>query len=280
MKIFQPRELNECLALLAELSGGQTVILSGGTDLMPRFEQGRPLPDNLINIKYLADIQGITANEEGVVVGGLTTIEALRQSEIIHENFPALWQATTDFAGVQIRNRATLAGNIANASPAADTLPALYLYHARIHLVSLHAARTIRLVDFIEGPGRTILEPGELIHSVILPQPTGVSRFYKLGLRDAMAIAVASYAIRYNHSAEQITDLEITAGAVAPTIVFLDTLTEMVLAHEENPVLWDQAIQRDIAPIDDVRATAKYRRKVLSNLIVHELQHLQVGAYE
>lgn len=280
MKIYQPHHLNECLTLLAELPPEGTAILSGGTDLMPRYEQGQTLPDNLINIKHLTDIQGIMANDEEVIIGGSTTIEELGRSPLIRENYPALWQATRDFAGVQIRNRATLGGNIANASPAGDTLPALYLYHAKLHLMSLHTERTVRLMDFIAGPGRTILEPGELIHSIILPQPVGVSRFYKLGLRDSMAISVVNYALRYHHSTEQITDLEITAGAVAPTVVFLDTLAEMILAHEENPVLWDAAIQQDISPIDDVRATAMYRRKVLSNLIIHELQHLGVGEYE
>lgn len=280
MKLFQPHELKDCLALLAELPVDRTAILSGGTDLMPRYEQGRPLPDNLIDIKYLADIQGITATDEGVKIGGLTTIEELYHSDLIRQNYPALWQATRDFAGVQIRNRATLAGNIANASPAGDTLPALYLYHAKLHLVSLHTSRTIRLMDFIAGPGRTILEPGELIHSIFLPQSLGVSSFYKLGLREAMAISVISYAMRYIQTDDQLTDLEITVGAVAPTVVFLDSLTEMVLAREENPTHWDGAIQQDISPIDDIRATAAYRKKVISQLIINELQKLGVGEYE
>ena len=280
MKIYQPYSLKECLLMLAELPAEHTVVLAGGTDLMPRYEQSRSLPNNLINIKQLSDIQGITTTDEGVVIGGLTTIEALRRSDIIRQNYPALWQATTDFAGVQIRNRATLAGNIANASPAGDTLPALYLYHAKLHLVSHHASRTIRLEDFITGPGQTTLEPDELIHSIILPEINGSSCFYKLGLRDAMAISVVSYALRFTQSDSGLSDLEIAVGAVAPTIVFLDRLAQAVLAGEEDRSIWRDLILKDIAPIDDIRATAAYRKKVLARLIVNHLQNLGVRCHE
>ncbi len=280
MKVYQPLALDGCLELLAALPSGATTILAGGTDLMPGYEQGQSLPDYLIDIKQLSELQGITATDEYVVIGGLTTIEELYQSHLIRQDYPALGQATQTFAGVQIRNRATLAGNIGNASPAGDMLPALYLYHAKVHLVSHHAARTIRLVDFISGPGKTILEPDELIHSIHLPQITGSSRYYKLGLRDAMAISVVNYALRYTQTEDQLTGLEITAGAVAPTIVFLDSLTEAVLAGESDPGVWDQLIQQDISPIDDIRASAAYRRKVLSRLIINHLQNLETGCHE
>lgn len=280
MKIYQPYGLGECLDLLSELPQAETVILAGGTDLMPRYEQGKSLPGNLINIKHLSELQGITETENGIEIGGLTTIETLRHSGLIHRDYPALWQSTEQFAGVQIRNRATLAGNIANASPAGDTLPPLYLYHAKLKLISRHATRTIRLEDFITGPGETTQERGELIHSIILPRITGSSCFYKLGLRGAMAISVVNYALRYSQSAGELTDLEITAGAVAPTVVFLDALTTAVLSGETHSTVWQALIAQDIAPIDDIRASADYRRKVLGRLITHHLQNLGVVCHE
>ncbi|MCF7797292.1 MAG: FAD binding domain-containing protein [Lentisphaeria bacterium] len=281
MKIHQPYGLEDCLTLLSELPPDATVILAGGTDLMPRYEQGRILPNNLINIKHLTELQGITETENGIEIGGLTTIEALQHSDLIRQEYPALWRSTAQFAGVQIRNRATLAGNIANASPAGDTLPSLYLYHAKLKLVSRHASRTTRLEDFLVGPGQTTQEPGELIQSIILPKVSGSSCFYKLGLRDAMAISVVNYALRYSNAEDgELTDLEITAGAVAPTIVFLDALTTAILGGETNIAAWQALIEQDIAPIDDIRASADYRRKVLGRLISHHLQRLGVGSHE
>ena len=274
MKYFRPETLSQYFDYVSSVDLSQAAILAGGTDLIPRHERGEILPGYLIDIKALKELQGITDEQDAIEIGSMTTIETLKHDEIIRQYFPALAMATDIFAGVQIRHRATLGGNIVNASPAGDTLPPLYAHNAIARLISTSGERLVPLAEFIQGPGHAGLNPGELLQAIIIPKTNRHSFFYKLGLRRAMAIAVVNFAIAYTTADHSFTDLMIAVGAAAPRVVYLNSLTEAILSDglPHHEVL--DLIDKDIDPIDDIRGSAAYRRMVLKNLLGYYLSQL------
>lgn len=272
MKYLRPRNLAEFFTLIGKTDSLDYSILSGGTDVIPAG-QFKSLPARLIDIKEIADLKGIREFADRIEIGALTTISDLMHSDLISREYTALWQSTREFAGVQIRNRATIGGNICNASPAGDTLPSLYAFSAGLKLVGPDTERELPIGDFIVGPGKTDLRPGELLQSIILPRNPGKSRFVKLGLRQSMAIAVVNYALVYRVEDHQFTQLMVAAGAVAPTV---KTLTAFTKAFRPGVSL-DAAvdlIDQDIAPQTDIRASAAYRSQVLKNLLAHDCREI------
>ena len=177
MKYYRPVSEPELLDLLGTLDQSNYTLLAGGTDLMPRFESGMELPLHLVDLKGIDCFSGINDRGDNIEIGSLTTIDALRKSDLIHQSFQALWQATDQFAATQIRNRATIGGNICNASPAGDTLPPLYAYQAQVRIIGPAGERQVPIADFISGPGKTALNPSEILFSVILPKAAGFSTF-------------------------------------------------------------------------------------------------------
>jgi len=272
MKYYRPESIEALRDLVDGLKESDFTILAGGTDLMPRFESGQDLPDHLIDIKNLSELNQIRITEASVHLGALSTIQNIHDHELITSEFLALHQASHDFAGAQIRHRGTLGGNICNASPAGDLLPALYAFEAQVTLLSSSGSRELAIQDFILGPGRTALEQGEILAEVVLPRKGYHSHFEKVGLRQSMAISVVNAAFVYQKKENAYTQLKIAAGSVAPTIVTLD---KFVLAYLKTPqdLLTDLIlIDEDIRPIDDIRATASYRSRVLKNLVQYYLQ--------
>ena len=249
-------------------------ILAGGTDLMPRYRTGLQLPEMVIDIKNFPGLDGISEKNGSVEIGALATIEDIRKSHLIKKTLPCLSQACEEFAGTQIRNRATMGGNICNASPAGDLLPGLYLYSAELQLVSASGSRKLPIKEFIQGPGKTALDQGEILLSIRLKNQFDYSRFYKLGLRQSMAISVINYAMGWSIVEKSISKVSVMAGSVAPTIVSLESCCESFLAKGNDEAI-AESIARDIYPIDDIRATAKYRQQVLQNLLLHDLRKLQ-----
>ncbi len=259
MKYYRPKTINE----LYSISEQDFTLFAGGTDLIPRYEGGQKLPGAIVDLKILSDFTGIKMVGDNIEIGAGTSIEELKNNDLIKTHFNALYQSTLDFGSVQIRNRATIGGNICNASPAGDTLPALYAFNATVLLYHKSGERTLSLDDFILGPGKTALKDGEILQTVILPLTSSNSMFYKLGLREAMAISVINFAIVYNKN-----ELSIAIGAVAPTIIKLNGLEKLSV---------DQILEKvtsAISPIDDIRATANYRRKALQNMLRFELSKI------
>jgi xanthine dehydrogenase FAD-binding subunit len=259
LKYFRPKTLDE-LHLISEQN---FTLLVGGTDLIPRYERGQKLPETIIDLKQLPNFTGIKKIGNNIEIGAGTTIEGIKNNNFIIKHFYALWQATTEFGSVQIRNRATIGGNICNASPAGDTLPTLYAFNAKLLLCNKNGNRTIPIEKFIAGPGKTAMKDGEILLTVILPLTSSNSMFYKLGLREAMAISVINFATAYDEN-----ELTIAIGAVAPTIIKLSGL-EMLYIDQ----ILDK-VDRAISPIDDIRATANYRRKALQNMLRFELSKI------
>ena len=263
MKYFRPNTIDDYFTISNDIGKQDFTLFAGGTDLIPRYERGQNLSETIIDLKKLPDFTGIKKLGDNIEIGAGTTIEEIKNSNLIKKHFIALWQATTEFGSVQIRNRATIGGNICNASPAGDTLPALYAFNAKLLLRNKCGERTIPIDEFILGPGNTAIKEREILQAVILPLSSSKSIFYKLGLREAMAIAVVNFAIVYDQN-----QLTIALGAVAPTIIKLTGL-------ENNSI--DQILENidgAISPIDDIRATGLYRQKALQNMLRFELSKI------
>jgi len=276
MKYFRPQSLQELFELEKSLADNPHTILAGGTDLLPRFERGVPLPDILIDIKDVSELNAIKVSDDRVEIGALTSIQDIQDHELIRLEFNALHMAATDFAGTQIRHRGTLGGNVCNASPAGDLLPALYAFEAEALLGDAKGKTSKPISSFIIGPGKTALGSSQLVLGVTLKRNGLASHFDKVGLRQSMAISVVNAAFVYQIADRRFTHLKITAGSVAPTIVSLDAFTSAYLQDQTSVDEKIDLIDENISPIDDIRATATYRRRVLKNLVKHFLSQVQV----
>lgn len=243
------------------------MLLAGGTDLMPRFERGEILPDHLIDLKKLSDLYQVIVRDEFIQIGALTSIQTLAENQLLRNEFTAIQMAAHDFAGAQIRHRGTIGGNIVNASPAGDLLPGLYAFGATLTLIGQASERQVAIQDFILGPGKTALKPHEILVAIRLDRNHFESSFQKVGLRQSMAISVVNLAFVYLKKGEVYQHLKIACGAVAPTVVALDKLTSTIMDKTSKPEDWSQLIEADISPIDDIRATARYRKLVIPNLV-------------
>lgn len=273
MKYYSPRNAFDLTQMLSDLPHENTVFLAGGTDLMPRWEQGTILPNQLIDLKKINGLTGIQERDNEITIGALTTVQDIKDSKLIQNNFTALSDAASQFAGMQIRHRATIGGNICNASPAGDLLPGLYAHGARVTLLGPDGERQMPISEFILGPGETNIRPQEILMSIKLPLWKVNSSFYKLGLRQTMAISVVNFAIvsRLNSSGS-FSELTVAAGAVAPTVVYLDGFAGAIVdgrTVEEAIELVDD----DINPIDDIRASTEYRRTALKNVLKYFIRH-------
>lgn len=277
MKYTRPATLGEALHLL-EATGDGATLLAGGTDLVPRWEQEAPLPQLLVDLKRVPELRGIRRRREGLEIGALSTMHDLLESAEVRRDWPALAASARDFAGVQIRHRATLGGNLCNASPAADTAPPLLAFGAVVRLAGPKGERELPLADFLLGPGQTALRPGELLVSLRLPRPEPLSRFVKVGLRDAMAIAVVNLAAAGEVEGGRFRRLVLAAGAVAPTVVALRRCAEAMVNDPKDRPAALEAVSADIAPIDDIRATAGYRARVLRNAVEMTLTSMLEGS--
>lgn len=263
MQYFRPITINDYFTVSKDVGKQDFTLFAGGTDLICRYERGQKLPKTIIDLKKLPDFAGIKKVGDNIEIGAGTTIEELKNNDLVKTHFNALFQSTTDFGSVQIRNRATIGGNICNASPAGDTLPALYAFNAKLLLRNKNGDRTVPIDEFILGPDKTAIKKGEILQAVILPLSNSNSIFYKLGLREAMAISVINFAIVYNQN-----QLIIAVGAVAPTIIKLTGLEK----YNIDQIL--KEVDNAISPIDDIRATGQYRRKVLQNMLRFELSKI------
>ncbi len=234
------------------------------------------MPSHLVDLKGLSELTGVHDDEGKITIGALTTLAELERHPLVQQHCPALAAAAREFAGVQIRHRATLGGNIVNASPAGDTLPPLYAHDARIRIAAPDGERELPLAELVTGPGETVLAPGELLTTVVIPKRPGSSIFYKLGLRSSMAIAVVNFALTAVVEGGGFSQLAVAAGAVAPTVVSLRRFTDALVAGatltEALPL-----VDEDITPISDLRATAEYRRRVLKNLLEYTLASVLKG---
>ena len=260
---LRPKTLTELTRILADTSG---CILAGGTDIIPKMRRAQFTARILVDISEIDELRFIRMQDQRLHIGSLTTHQELVCSPILSVYNPALVASAQTIGCEQTRNRGTLGGNIANASPAADTIPSLMIFDAIVHLLSKSGERTILLKEFIESPGKTKLNLGELIHSVSFEPLTdawGVS-FMKLGKRNGMAISVVSGSAAVVLDQEgKIKKSRICLGAVAPRVVRCPKAEEILKDQQPTQEILDRAAHAcigDISPISDIRSTAEYRR--------------------
>ncbi|HUK14306.1 MAG TPA: FAD binding domain-containing protein [Thermoanaerobaculaceae bacterium] len=283
-ELLRPASVEEALALLADHPGARP--LAGGTDLVVQMRDGRRQIDALVDLGALG-MCGTGETDGYLEIGAATTMEAIALDPRVAAGFPALAAAAAQVGAWPIQCRATLGGNLANASPAADTAPALLVAEAELLLASAAGRRRVSIDRFFRGPGRTVLAPDELILAVRLPLPRQgdgartIERFVKVGPRQEQVIAVVSLASRAVLGADgAIAELRLALGSVAPTPVRARH-AEAALAGRRPDAAARRAaaaaLQLDIAPIDDVRAPARYRRIAAAVLLDRFLREVAGG---
>ena len=269
-----PADLGDAYAMLAATPH---VPIAGATDLMVRItgEIGEP-PERLLDISRLAELDGISLETGALMVGARTTFAEIRHSALCREHLPALVEAAATIGAIQIQNRGTLGGNIANASPAGDSLPILLATDAEIVLGSAGGERTIPAAAMFTAYRRTALQPDELILRVRFPMPPGRQvRFRKVGTRRAQAISKVVMAVswRDHGSSAGWSDVRVALGSVAPTPMRAIATEAVLEGSRPIPEIVDLAAETlagELDPIDDVRSTAAYRRTVAAR-IVHRI---------
>jgi len=275
----RPRSLEEAWRLKEAEPDARYV--AGGTDLMVRIKDGTVHPRALISLRSIPELAGITVNG-GLRIGAGTCIADIVAHSQVRADWPVLADACRALGSPQIRNVATIGGNLANASPCADTATPLLVLDARVELAGPRGRRTVPLTEFFRGPGETCRTPEEVVSAVFVERPPAVARtlFVKQG-RVKMDLAVASVSVRLDLDGGRCRTVRVAAGSVAPTPVRLREVEAVLEGQAPSPGLFAEA-QRlaasAVAPITDLRSTAEHRRTLVGVFVRRALEALTGGA--
>jgi len=282
----QPASLDQAIALL-QRGGRDACVLAGGTDLLVQIKENIRRPAQVVDIKCIPGMDDFAFDpEQGLRLGALVTTRAVETSEVVQRHYASLARAATDFASIQVRNRATIVGNVCRASPSADTLPPLIADRATLLVQGPDGQRWISLEDFCQGPGRTALRPDEIVtHLLVPPPPPHTGKVYlKHGRRAQMELATVGVAVtltlqecwgRFANPAYRCKEVAVVLAAVAPTPLRAraaearlrgESLTEEAIAAAA------EAAAEECRPIGDVRASADYRREMVRVLVRRALE--------
>lgn len=265
---FSPKTLPEAIEILSGFNG-EVKPIAGGTDLLLKMKEGRADPKAVVNIKRIPELRGISRiGERGSAcsIGALTTLEELRRSSAIREQYPALSDAANTMASVQIRNLATVGGNMCNAAPSADLAPILIALDSTARIAGPSGERKVALEDFFTGPGKTALAPGELLASLEIPAPAGPSVYLKHSPREHMDIAVVGVGLRATLRDGKCESARVVLGAVAPVPLRARRAEAELIGGPLTADRIDRAARlaaEESKPIDDVRGSAWYRRRMV-----------------
>lgn len=266
-----PGTLGETLQLLAH-EPGRWRPLAGGTDLMVQLEAGRLEHREFVSLWNLPELRFVEVAEHEVTLGALTTYTDVLEHDLLAREFPLLGRAAAETGGVANQNRGTIAGNIANASPAADTPPVLLVHDAELELVSTRGARRVAYETFHTAYKQMNMAADELIRAIHLPRrPQPARAFYrKVGTRRAQAISKVCLAGLLTLEGDTVEDVRFALGSVAPTVIRARAVEAELRGRRLEPraiASAREALSREIAPIDDIRSTARYRARVAGNLL-------------
>jgi xanthine dehydrogenase small subunit len=260
LELLQPRSVRDALTMLRD--EGPLMPIAGCTDVFVGLNFGTELARRYLNLWSLDTLRGISLRGDDLVIGALATYTDVIRSPLVRTRLPMLAAAAREIGGVQIQNRGTVAGNVANASPAGDTLPVLAAADASIVLRSAgRGERRVPIQQFFTGYRKTVMRTDELIVAIEIPRLTGRQWFRKVGTRAAQAIAKVTIAGVAGPS------VRLAFGSVAPTVVRAPR-TEAHLQAGGSVEEAKELLQEEISPIDDIRSTAEYRRRVAVNLLV------------
>lgn len=276
-KLHISEDLADALEMMAA-APGQWLPMAGGTDLMVVIGSGTLPSMNLLALWKIAALRKIEFCDRTLSIGACATYSDIRMNPLIREKFPLLIHAAAATGAIAIQNKGTIGGNIANASPAADTPPALLAYDADIELVSKRGTRTVKYDSFHTGYKKTIREPDELIHRITLREcssPTQNSIYRKVGTRTAQAISKVVFAATAGISEkETLAQIRLAFGSMGPTPIRAKKTENLLKGQMLGKLPIDDAIATlggELTPIDDIRSTREYRRKVAGNLLKHFL---------
>lgn len=280
-QLVAPANLGEALDLLAK-ENGTWKPFAGGTDLMVLLEAGKLPHKNYVNIWNLKELRGIEVTETAVTLRALTTYTEVQSHPALREEFPMLCQAAKETGGLAIQNRGTLGGNIVNASPAADSPPALLAYDAELELISQSGARRIPYAGFHRGYKQMDIRADELLSAVHLPRvkQLRMHSYRKVGTRKAQAISKVCFAGVAEMANHTLTHIRIALGSVAPIPIRCAQTEAALLNQPLNEATIKSGLSTltsEIAPIDDIRSTRDYRLRVSLNLLEDFLLRARAG---
>lgn len=276
---LEPHSLDEALQMLAA-HGARARLVAGSTDFLVRWRTGAWRPDTVVCMQHVPGLDGISFNDDdGLSLGALVTVQDIEQNEIVRSRYPALVAGAAAFAGVQVRNLATVVGNICNASPAGDTLPALLAYDTQCRIVGTGGERWLPLDEVFVGPGQTALAAGEIMTELRLPAPapdTG-GLYIKHSPRGAMDISAVGVASVVSLAADgTCAGVRIALGAVAPIPMRAYGAEGRLVGQQPDEANIAEAARiaaQASSPIADVRSGAEYRREMVRVLTERTLQH-------
>lgn len=274
-EMVAPSTLDAALALLGQ-DPGVWKPFAGGTDLMVLMESGKLKHQRFVSLWKVRELSGIWEDQTTVMIGALTTYASLRQSRVVQQQLPMLAQAAQETGGVATQNRGTLGGNIANGSPAADSPPALLVYDAELELLSARGARWIPYATFHTGYKTNVMAADEIISRVRIPLPVARAvaqrrqQYRKVGTRNAQAISKVCLAASLEMEGHLVQRARIALGSIAPLplrCVKTEAMLEGNPLNAETIAAARQQLEAEISPIDDIRSTESYRRRVAGNLL-------------
>jgi CO/xanthine dehydrogenase FAD-binding subunit len=281
---YRPEKLDDALNWLSEHESNGTRIAAGCTDLLAMTENSS-LAGHVLDLTGIEALRGIEKTEEHWRIGGLTT-----WSDIVNASLPpaftGLKLAAREVGSIQIQNRATIAGNLCNASPAADGVPCLLTLNASVELLSNAGRRVLKLSDFIKGPRQTALFDQEIVTAILVPRSAaaGIAGFSKLGARKYLVISIAMVAARLVLEYGRIKTAAIAVGACSPVARRLGNVEELLVGEYADKALCaritDGMVAENLSPIDDVRADAAYRRLAAGELVRRTVDRLFSGRPE
>lgn len=272
-EFFEPATLAEASRLFAQ---EHAQLLAGGTDLVIGMKALTEAPQSVISLQKIPGLAGITTeSDNSISVGAMTNVRAVELSADIQQHHTALAEGAAEIGSIQIRNLATIGGNIAHASPAADTVAGLLVADAQVDIASADGERTVPIDRLFTGPGQTVLAPGEIITRFRLPSPASGSHYIKHKIREVMDLAFIGVAASVNLDNGVITDARIGLAAVAPTPIRATEAEDLLKGNELTAELLTQAGEAAAAaasPISDLRCSAEHRSEMVDVLTRRTVQ--------
>lgn len=273
----QPASLKEAYRLMEKFKGAKYI--AGGTDLIVRIKQKDILPDALISLRNLNELTGIRPNG-GLYLGSMTRFRDIEREPVIAREYSALKEAASVLASPQIRNAATIGGNICNSSPCADSVPPLMVMEARLILEGPGGVRDVAIEEFFNGPGANCMAQIEVLKAIKIPDirvfpPLKCGTAFLKTRRTAQDLAIASAAVLVVTEGNICRKCRIAAGSVAPVPIRLKGVEKFVEGQEISPELLDRAAretEKEVSPISDVRSTEQYRRLVMGVMVRRAIQ--------
>jgi len=270
----QPETVEEVTKLLAQLE--DTKVLAGGTDLIPKMKQRLLEPKNIINLKKIKALEGIKETDKGIWIGAATKLRAIERNTLVREKIPLQYLATKTIGSVQIRNMGTLAGNVCNASPAADGALGLVAQDATVHIAGSKGRRDVLVTTFFTGPGASVLSKDEIVTGFTVPvmdKDTGY-HFISIG-RMALDISTISIAVTITKKEGKVVKATVALGSVAPTPLRLPEVEAYLKGKTlSDDIIWEaaQMVSDGIKPITDVRASAEYRKEAAKGMAMEAIK--------